>query len=178
MEPQLQVPSFEMTIAINKDAYENDEAKKYFKDVHSLSQLMLQRNEIDLSNMKIPDLIHKLSRLNLQTDKPIDGLKMAMEGIPEQQRAFIMVYFHKLLTQVEDQALGVSASLNLRTAGPSEMVTEPSEQMIAGSSEVTHTVTPDNNRRAKRKSRTGEIPGRNMPAVRLFCDKVDHVLSR
>jgi hypothetical protein len=111
MEPQLQVPSFEMTIAINKDAYENDEAKKYFKDLHFLSQLMLQRNEIDLSNMNIPDLIRKLSRLNLQTDKPIDRLTMTMEGIPEQQRASIMVYFHKLLAQVEDQALGVSASL-------------------------------------------------------------------
>jgi hypothetical protein len=69
-------------------------------------------------------LIRKLSRLNLQTDKPIDGLTMAMEGIPEQQRASSMVYFHKLLAQVEDQALGVSASLNLRTAGPPEMVTD------------------------------------------------------
>jgi hypothetical protein len=48
MEPILRVPPFVLSISINNDVYDNDEAKKYFKDLYSLSQLMLRRSGIDV----------------------------------------------------------------------------------------------------------------------------------
>jgi hypothetical protein len=37
IEPKLKGVSFVLSIAIINDAYDNDEANKYFKDLHSLS---------------------------------------------------------------------------------------------------------------------------------------------
>jgi hypothetical protein len=103
MEPKLQVPPYVMSTAINNYAYGNDEAMKYFKDLHSLSRLMLRRSGIGVSHMNIPDLISKMSSLNIDLARPRDDLKMAMEGISDDQQSSIMIHFNLMQAHIEDQ---------------------------------------------------------------------------
>ena len=100
-DPQLQVPKFEFSIEENRGSYDNDIAGKYFQNLFQLSQMMLERSGIDLSNKSIPGLIKEATSWNLSCARPNEDLKTAMSELPEEQQKVIMTIFERMRMEVE-----------------------------------------------------------------------------